>query len=147
MVVQISPLTVTPSGRGKSVTVTECHSKRVWPPAPDTREYFGCAAPPEYFGCAARGAFGWCWRCHFSRELSLYQAFPLFRGLDNRSSAARPRNRPLTERTSYPRIYTPFTSNFVRNENTNADHEIGQTRSARKERRSTSKSTCWGESW
>ena len=30
--IEISPLTVTPSGRGKSVTVTECHSKRVWPP-------------------------------------------------------------------------------------------------------------------
>ena len=30
--IQIPTLTVTPSGRGKSVTVTECHSKRVWPP-------------------------------------------------------------------------------------------------------------------
>ena len=30
LLVQTSPLTVTPSGQGKSVTVTECHSKRVY---------------------------------------------------------------------------------------------------------------------
>ena len=36
---QTSPLTVTLSGQGKSVTVTECHSKRVSPlPLPDPRE-------------------------------------------------------------------------------------------------------------
>ena len=33
--IEISPLTVTPSARGKSVTVTECHTKQVWPPNTD----------------------------------------------------------------------------------------------------------------
>ena len=64
---QTSPLTVTPLGRGKSVTVTKCHSKRVWPAAPDTREYFGCAGVEvALLALAADGAR------HFRLRLDAY---------------------------------------------------------------------------
>ena len=71
-------LTVTLSGQAKSVTVTECHSKRV--------SIFcicgGVASEVEFiFWMWGEGLFGWCWRRHsgqWLRYTTLQNLFPVF---------------------------------------------------------------------